>query len=76
MTTNVHTVFLDFLEFSISTYIYFSSINMNFANLTTIIYNEDTGIQFLQNKNIIKTNEICENNHEMIIKRSRWQCHK
>ncbi|XP_060864281.1 uncharacterized protein LOC132940567 [Metopolophium dirhodum] len=49
---------------------------MNFTKLLTIVSNRDTGISFLQQHNIIKVSEVCENGHIMSIKGSRWRCQK
>jgi len=44
---------------------------MNFTELLKIVSNSDTGISFLQQHNIIKVSEVCENGHIMFIKGSR-----
>lgn len=49
---------------------------MNFNELLTVVFNNDTAITFLQKNNIVKTSEICENGHIMFIKGSRWRCQK
>lgn len=49
---------------------------MNFNDLFNEVFNEDSGIRFLQKKNIVKIIEICENGHIMSIKGSRWRCQK
>lgn len=44
---------------------------MNFSKLLTVIFNDntiDTGIAFLQNNNVIKVSETCENGHTMFIR--------
>lgn len=45
---------------------------MNFYNLVSVVFNDDTRI--LQNTNIVKVNEMCVNGHVMSIKDSR--CHE
>ncbi|CAI6365398.1 unnamed protein product [Macrosiphum euphorbiae] len=49
---------------------------MNFTELLSIVSNSDTGISFLQQHNIVKVSEVCENGHIMFIKGSRWRCQK
>jgi len=49
---------------------------MNFNELLTVVFYNNTAITFLQNNNIVKTSEICENGHIMFIKGSRWRCQK
>jgi len=49
---------------------------MNLTGLLSIVSNSDTGICFLQQHNIVKVSEVCENGHIMFIKGSRWRCQK
>ena len=48
-------------------------------NIFTIPQTEESAINFSQSKEILPTNKICENGHEMklsIVKKVRWQCPK
>jgi len=49
---------------------------MNFNELSTVVFNDDTWISFLQNKNKVKVSEICENDHLMSIKVIAMACQK
>jgi hypothetical protein len=49
---------------------------MNFSKLLTFVFNDETGIEFLQKNNVIKVSEMCENGHIMFIKGLRWLCQK
>lgn len=41
-----------------------------------VVFDDHTGITFLQDKSKIKINETCDNSYEMSIKGSRWRCQK
>jgi hypothetical protein len=49
---------------------------MNFNELLTVVFNNDTAIALKKKKNMVKTSEICESCQIMFIKESRWCCQK